>query len=167
MHIDDWLYTKIFDPIAHQAEARTGISRFSLSRCGLVPYGAWALMPLAKWPIDISDIMVVFVGLTNVGLGVLNAYMAEAFLQGRGTANVYRHAFIWRMARGFWLAVTAVDFLVVVYGWDLTRIPQLLADLGYMVHVFFLGCSAMPPSLPREIAERAAQRSGRVATVEG
>lgn len=162
--IDAWLIDRVYEPLAHQLEARTGFTRFAMARVALAPFAAASALPLLH-TMSKDDVITVALCAMNVVFSLFNVRIAEQMAIREGTANWFRHHGFWQFGRAYWIGTVAFD-VYLAWAKDLSYVPMLIGDMFYLSHMYLLACGAMPPSLPREIAERAAARSGNLATVE-
>lgn len=163
---DNWLFEHVYEPIAHHVEARfPTITNFTLARYALIPWGANGVMPIWAGVTPLS-VLIVFLTIIGVGFGIYNAWRAEQQATASEVASIQRHASVFSGMRAFFMGFIFSDLVVMFLMGDLQRVPQLIADIGYLSHMYFMACERMPPGFREKIEERRAMRSGRLATVE-
>ena len=133
---DDWLIDRVFQPVVWRLEYYTGKNNFWLARMVLVLFPATSVAVFP--PINMFGILITVMVLLFTGQKYVYTLFLESFQNKR-----------------FSLAVRYMTRPQRIIGVPFLFLPQIillltLGWLGFMVYLYILACSPMPPAWKEE-----------------
>lgn len=157
--LDEWLLTKVFEPIAWWIEYHTGYSNFRVSQVALLPVVVDTMVGAVE-AFTIGDstrlASLVVLLMACCGLFWLIEFIQKNFT-GQGL-NPLRNNYRFRI-----LVIAMTILFLPKDDFSYRSILSVLSDISYFAMFYFVACNRMPPWYREKKDEKARERHFKLA----
>lgn len=143
--LDELVFERVFEPLAHWLEAHTGINNFTLARYALAPWAAAIVQDAIVKPSPTAITLATLAALCS-GLAWWQVTQLEREARCAGTASYARHSRYFTFCRYLFLGLSVGQILFVVLPLDVTQLHRAIREFSFLCHLYFMACAPMPPS---------------------